>query len=83
MPKFPYKKCLAPCIGNISKEDYRKQIDEIIDLLEGKTDKIIKDLKNQMKEASENLDFENAAYIRDRMLAIETASQKQKGFKYF
>ncbi len=75
---FHIKRCLAPCIGNISKEDYRKQIDEIIDLLEGKTDKIIKDLKKQMKEASENLDFENAAYIRDRMLAIETASQKQK-----
>ena len=75
---FHIKRCLAPCIDNISKEDYRKQIDEIIDLLEGKTDKIIKDLKNQMKEASENLDFENAAYIRDRMLAIETASQKQK-----
>ena len=75
---FHIKRCLAPCIGNISKEDYREQIDEIIDLLEGKTDKIIKDLKNQMKEASENLDFENAAYIRDRMLAIETASQKQK-----
>ena len=75
---FHIKRCLAPCIGNISKEDYRKQIEEIIDLLEGKTDKIIKDLKNQMKEASEKLDFENAAYIRDRMLAIETASQKQK-----
>ena len=75
---FHIKRCLAPCIGNISKEDYRKQIDEIIDLLEGKTDKIIKDLKYQMKKASEKLDFENAAYIRDRMLAIETASQKQK-----
>ena len=49
---FHIKRCLAPCIGNISKEDYRKQIDEIIDLLEGKTDKIIKDLKNQMKESS-------------------------------
>ena len=75
---FHIKRCLAPCIGNISKEEYRKQIDEIIDLLEGKTDKIIKDLKNQMKEASSRVDFEAAAYIRDRMLAIETASQKQK-----
>lgn len=75
---FHIKRCLAPCIGNISKEDYKKQIDEIIDLLDGKTEKIIKDLKNQMKEASEKLDFENAAYIRDRMIAIETASQKQK-----
>ncbi len=75
---YHIKRCLAPCIGNISKEDYRKQIDEIIDLLEGKTDKILKDLKHQMKEASEKLNFEEAAYIRDRMMAIETASQKQK-----
>ena len=75
---FHIKRCLAPCIGNISKEDYRKQIDEIIDLLEGKTNKILKDLQKQMLEASNRLDFEEAAYIRDRMLAIETASQKQK-----
>ena len=75
---YHIKRCPAPCIGNISKEDYRKQIDEIIDLLEGKTDKILKDLKIQMEEASKKLNFEEAAYIRDRMVAIETASQKQK-----
>lgn len=75
---YHIKRCLAPCVGNISKEEYKKQIDEIIDLLDGKTDKILKDLNNQMKEASKKLNFEEAAYIRDRMLAIETASQKQK-----
>lgn len=75
---YHIKRCLAPCVGNISKEEYRKQIDEIIDLLDGKTDKILKDLNNQMKEASQKLNFEEAAYIRDRMVAIETASQKQK-----
>lgn len=75
---YHIKKCFAPCIGNISKEEYRKQIDEIIDLLEGKTDKILKDLKLQMDEAAKNLKFEEAAYIRDRMVAIQTASQKQK-----
>ena len=75
---YHIKRCLAPCIGNISKEDYRKQIDEIIDLLEGKTDKILKELKEQMKEESKKLNFEEAAYIRDRMVAIRTASQKQK-----
>lgn len=75
---YHIKRCLAPCVGNISKEEYGKQIDEIIDLLEGKTGKILKDLKQQMKEASEKLNFEEAAYIRDRMVAIETASQKQK-----
>lgn len=75
---YHIKRCLAPCIGLVSKEDYRKQIDEIIDLLDGKTDKILKDLKIQMEQASNKLDFEEAAYIRDRMQAIEKASQKQK-----
>ena len=75
---YHIKRCLAPCVGLISKEDYRKQIDEIIDLLDGKTDKILKDLKIQMEKASKELNFEEAAYIRDRMQAIEKASQKQK-----
>ena len=75
---YHIKRCFAPCVGYISKEDYRKQIDEIIDLLEGKTDKILKDLKGQMEKASNELRFEDAAYIRDRINAIELASQKQK-----
>ncbi len=75
---YHIKRCLAPCVGYISKEEYRKQIDEIIDLLEGKTDKILKDLKKQMEELANNQKYEEAAYVRDRMQAIETASQKQK-----
>lgn len=75
---YHIKRCLAPCVGYITPEEYRKQIDEIIDLLEGKTDKIIKELDIQMKEASEKLDFEQAAYLRDRKLAIERVSAKQK-----
>ena len=75
---YHIKRCLAPCVGYISKEEYREQIDEIIDLLEGKTDKIIKELNKQMKEASDKYDFEKAAELRDRAIAIETASQKQK-----
>ena len=75
---YHIKRCLAPCIGLISKDDYKKQIDEIIDLLDGKTDKILKDLKKQMDKASKEYNFEEAAYIRDRMQAIEKASQKQK-----
>lgn len=75
---YHIKRCLAPCVGYITPEEYKKQIDEIIDLLEGKTDKIIKELDIQMKEASEKLDFEQAAYLRDRKLAIERVSAKQK-----
>ena len=75
---YHIKRCMAPCIGLVSKEDYRKQIDEIIDLLEGKTDKIVKDLKVQIKEAADKLDFEKAAYLRDKKIAIERVSEKQK-----
>ena len=48
---YHIKKCMAPCMGYISKEDYRKIINEIIDLLEGKTDKMIKELKAEMNKA--------------------------------
>ena len=75
---YHINRCLAPCMGYITPEEYRKQIDEIIDLLEGKTDKILKDLDVQMQKASQKLDFEKAAYLRDRKVAIERASAKQK-----
>ena len=71
-------RCMAPCINNISREEYMKQIDEIIELLEGKTDKIIKDLQKEIIVASEKQEYEKAAYLRDKMIAIENISQKQK-----
>ena len=75
---YHIQKCLAPCMGYVTKEEYRKQIDEIIDLLEGKTEKIVKELKQQMEETSNKLEFEKAAEIRDRIQAIERVSEKQK-----
>lgn len=75
---YHIKRCLAPCVGYVTPEEYRKQIDEIIDLLDGKTEKIIKELEKQMQEASEKLDFEKAADLRDRKMAIERVSAKQK-----
>ena len=75
---YHIKKCLAPCMGYVSKEEYRKQIDEIVLLLEGKTEKIVKQLQSEMQEASKKMDFEKAAYIRDKIIAIDRISQKQK-----
>ena len=75
---YHINRCLAPCMGYVTPEEYRKQIDEIIDLLEGKTEKILRDLDTQMQEASQKLDFEKAAYLRDRKIAIERVSAKQK-----
>ena len=75
---YHIKKCLAPCMGYVSKEEYREQINQISLLLDGKTDTIIKNLTKDMEKASENLEFEKAAEIRDRILAIERVSEKQK-----
>lgn len=75
---YHIKKCLAPCMGYVSKEEYRDQINQIALLLDGKTDTIIKNLTKDMEKASENLEFEKAAEIRDRILAIERVSEKQK-----
>ncbi len=75
---YHIKRCLAPCMKYVTKEEYRKQIDEIIDFLDGKQEKVIKEIEKQMNEASSKLDFEQAAYLRDKKLAIERISEKQK-----
>ncbi|MCI8655014.1 MAG: excinuclease ABC subunit UvrC [Clostridia bacterium] len=75
---YHIKRCLAPCMAYVTKEEYKKQIDEIIDFLDGKKEKVIREIEKQMKEASEKLDFEQAAYLRDKILALERISEKQK-----
>ncbi len=75
---YHIQRCLAPCMGYVTKEEYKKQIDEIIDLLDGKIDKLVKELEKEMNEASQNLEFEKAAYLRDKIQAIERVSEKQK-----
>ena len=75
---YHIKKCLAPCMGYITKEEYREQINEIIDILEGKTEKLIKQLESQMMEESAKQEYEKAAYLRDKKIAIERISERQK-----
>ena len=75
---YHINRCLAPCMGYVSKEEYREQIDQIIMLLEGKIDKIIKELDKKMKEKAINQEYEEAAALRDKITAIERISQKQK-----
>jgi len=75
---YHIKKCFAPCMGYISKEEYREQINQIIAILDGKTDKICKQLEEEMIEASRNMQYEKAAYLRDKKIAIERISEKQK-----
>ena len=75
---FHIKKCLGPCVNKISKEEYNEQIKQIIMLLEGKTSQVIKQLEEEMKFLSDKKEYEKAAILRDKKLAIERISEKQR-----
>ncbi len=64
------KRCSAPCVGKISAADYRKLVNQAIDFLEGKNTKIQEELSQKMQEASDNLDYETALVLRDRIRAL-------------
>ena len=70
--------CSAPCAGKISLEEYRKNIDEAIAFLKGGSVKAVKEMEAKMLECSENLQFEEAAKLRDRIKAIKNLEEKQK-----
>ncbi|MBI4282993.1 MAG: excinuclease ABC subunit UvrC [Chloroflexi bacterium] len=71
-------RCVGPCIGAVNQEEYRAVIDQVILFMEGKTEKVVKGLKNKMLVASENLEFEKAAALRDQIQAIERVNEGQK-----
>ena len=75
---YHIKKCLAPCMGYVSKEEYKKQINEIISILDGKTEILEKQIKGEMEDASKKQEYEKAAYLRDKLIAIERISERQK-----
>lgn len=75
---YQIKKCMAPCMGYISREDYMAKINQIISILEGKSKDVRKELETNMQIASDNLEFEKAAQYRDEINAIEAISEKQK-----
>ncbi|MGY6635827.1 MAG: excinuclease ABC subunit UvrC [Erythrobacter sp.] len=66
---YQIKRCSAPCVGRISEEDYGALVGQAKDFLAGKSGKVQADLERQMAEAAENLDFERAAMLRDRLRA--------------
>jgi len=75
---YHIKQCLAPCQGNVSKEQYREQVEGALSFLNGNYSPILKDLENKMKEAAEHLEFEDAARYRDLYNSVKSVSQKQK-----
>ncbi|HOS68899.1 MAG TPA: excinuclease ABC subunit UvrC [Bacillota bacterium] len=75
---YHIKKCIGPCQGNVSKEQYRELIDSVIMMLEGKQEEVLKQLEDKMHQAADNLDFEKAAEIRDNMNSLIKIAEKQK-----
>jgi len=76
--QYQMGKCLAPCAGHISREDYLKLIDDIRLFLSGGKKELIEGLERKMLKRSEQMRFEEAAIIRDRIKAIERAWESQK-----
>ena len=76
--QYHIKRCLAPCAGYISYEDYGKMIKAVLMLVEGRTNEVVKDLKQRMKEAAEDYNFEEAARLRDQLHAVDRLNEQQK-----
>lgn len=75
---YHMNQCLAPCTGRVKKADYDAAVDDAIDFLKGDTKEYLKTLGTRMESYSENLEFEKAAEMRDRISAIKRLSDKQK-----
>ncbi len=76
--EYHIKKCAAPCIGRQSEADYDQTIEQVEKLLNGHTKALISLLRDEMARLSENMRFEEAAGLRDRILALEKYARKQK-----
>lgn len=70
--------CSAPCQGYINEEDYRKSIESVMEFLDGDYSHILNSLTQQMQQASENMEFEEAAKYRDLITSVKQVAQKQK-----
>ncbi len=76
--EFEIKRCMAPCTGNQSKEDYHKIVGQVRQFLEGRDRELLDDLRAQMETAAEREHFEEAARLRDRLFKIERTLEKQR-----
>ncbi|TDC81396.1 excinuclease ABC subunit UvrC [Micromonospora sp. KC606] len=70
-------KCSAPCVGTVSADEHRRIVDGFCDFMAGRTDTMVRKLEREMLEASEQLDFERAARLRDDVAALRRAMEKQ------
>tara|TARA_X000000950_G_scaffold106733_1_gene134410 strand:+ start:1156 stop:2991 length:1836 start_codon:yes stop_codon:yes gene_type:complete len=75
---YQIKRCSGPCVGYVSKEDYKQSVEDAIEFVSGKSRRIQKNLSNQMEQASNGLDFEKAVILRDRIKALNIIQSSQR-----
>ncbi len=75
---YQIKRCSGPCVGYVQKDDYKKTVDDAIEFVSGKSRKIQKSLSDQMEKASEDLDFEKAVILRDRIKSLNIIQSSQR-----
>lgn len=75
---YHIQKCFAPCTGKVTKEEYRRTYEEICGFLEDGHDALIKDMTKNMNDASEKMEYETAAALRDKIKAIKALDEKQR-----
>jgi excinuclease ABC subunit C len=78
---YHIERCLAPCVGYVSKEDYRRIIDQVIEFLSGETRPVLRELERKMKEAAAGERFEEAARYRNRLFAVKHLAERQAADK--
>ena len=79
---FHLKRCTAPCVGNTTRDEYRATIDRSVLFLEGRYETLARDARREMGAASEALDFERAAMLRDQLVAIDRTLDRQEVHAY-
>ncbi len=75
---YQIKRCSGPCVGYVEKEEYKKTVEDAIEFVSGKSRKIQKSLSDQMEKASEDLDFEKAMILRDRIKSLNIIQSSQR-----
>ncbi len=75
---YQIKRCSGPCVGYVEKNEYKKSVEDAIEFVSGKSRKIQKSLSTQMEKASEELDFEKAAILRDRIKSLNIIQSSQR-----
>jgi excinuclease ABC subunit C len=78
---YHIERCLAPCVGYVSREDYRAVVDGVIEFLSGETDPIVRQLEAKMRQAAEEERFEEAARYRNRLFSVRHLAERQAADK--